>query len=166
MIYNKIIKYFDEGKEGLNELLDECKDVFATIEDYKGRFMSNLFVTGDEYKEALNVLTGFYLFLEPIYNIAQAHKEIEEDRIYSAIRVAGEEGLEIYKDEKLNFEIPIKKITDNILKKESHRAIRDIIRIRNIFEAYVKSVEKCIITVQSQLNRLEDTNKYKTRNEN
>lgn len=162
MTYTKIIKYFEEGISGIEKLLDECQEVFNQIEDYRGKFTANLFVTGDEYKEALNILTGLYLFLEPIYNVAQAYKEIEEDRVYSAIRVAKENNLDEYVDEKLDFKIPIKKVTDNILKVESHRAVAMYIRTRNVFESYVKAVEKAIITVQSQLNRLENISKYKT----
>ena len=151
MKYSKIIEYFNRGEEGVTELLKDCEDVFNTIEDYKQQFIQNVISSGDEYKEILNRLTGFYLFLEPIFNTAQAFKEIKEDEEYCRLRTEAEkEG---------------KKITADALKVEAHRAVSLWIRIRNIFESYVNGIEKAIITVQSQLNRLEKTEKYKTPNE-
>jgi len=147
MKYDKIQNYFEQGEAGVTSLLKDCEDVFTTIDNYKQQFMANQFSTPDEYKEALNVLTGLYIFLEPIFNLAQAYKEIKEDEAYSNLRTEAE--------------ISGKKITADALKVEAHRAVSLWIRTRNIFESYVNATEKSIITVQSQLNRFEKNYNYK-----
>jgi hypothetical protein len=160
MIYSDIIKYFEKGEQGITELLIKCQPEFESINDIQGRLKANLITDDESLSEALSQLTGIYMYFEPIFEVSQAYKEIEEDRIYSAIRVAGEKGLEIYKDDVLNFEIPIKKITDNILKSEAHRGVRTYIRVRNAFEGYVKACDKGIASIQSLLKR-EQKDKYK-----
>jgi len=151
MRYDKIQKYFEAGEEGITQLLDDCKDSFATLDQYKQDFISNMISTPDQYKEMLNTLTGLYGYLEPIFNLAQAYKEIKEDEAYCNIRTQAEtEG---------------KKMTADALKVESHRAVSLFIRVRNIFESYVRFTEKSIITVQSQLNRMERNNQYKPQEE-
>lgn len=151
MRYDKIQKYFDEGEEGITKLLLDCQDAFDTIEEYKGLFIGNMISTPDEYKEALNRITGLYSFFEPIFNLAQAYKEIKEDETYSNLRSQAElEG---------------KKITADALKVEAHKAVSLFIRNRNVFESYTKITEKMIITIQSQLNRLEKNRDYKPQEE-
>jgi hypothetical protein len=147
MRYDKIVSYIDKGEEGLTQLLTDCADAINEVEKYKDMFREDAFATGDEYKQALNILTGQYMFFEPIFNVLQAVKEIEEDKAYSALRVEAETGG--------------KKMTADALKIEAHKSVGLIIRTRNIFESYVRSCEKAIITVQSQLNRLENNNKHK-----
>lgn len=153
MLYKQIVEYFEKGEQGIAELLAACQDEFKTIEDIKGQLKANLLTDEESLYEALSQLTGIYMHFEPMYEVAQAYKEIEEDRIYSGIRVAGEKGLEVFKDDILNFEIPIKKITDNILRTEAHRAVKSYIRVRNAFEAYVNSCDKAIISIQTLLKR-------------
>jgi hypothetical protein len=141
MKYDKIEKYFQEGETGVTQLLVDCKDAFDTIEEYKGLLIANIITDIDSYKEALNRITGLYGFFEPIFNLAQAYKEIKEDEAYSNLRVQAEtEG---------------KKLTADALKVEAHKAVSLFIRTRNIFESYVNITEKFIITIQSQLNRFE-----------
>jgi hypothetical protein len=147
MKYSKIEEYFKKDEVGITELLKECEDVFETIDGYKQQFMANLFSTADEYKTALNVFTGLYIFLEPIYNLAQAYKEIKEDEAYCNLRTQAE--------------VEGKKMTADALKVEAHKAVSLWIRTRNIFESYVNTTEKSIITIQSQLNRWEKTRDYK-----
>ncbi len=86
MKYSKIIDYFEKNEEGIEELLKDCQDVFDTLEEYKRILMANMIQSEEEYKEMLNRLTGIYGFLEPIYNLAQAYKEIKEDETYSNLR--------------------------------------------------------------------------------
>ena len=147
MKYSKIIDYFEKGESGIVDLLKECENIFTTLDTYKQDFIGNVIVSADDYKERLNVLTGIYGFLEPIFNLSQAYKEIKEDESYCNLRTRAEtEG---------------KKITADALKVEAHRAVSLWIRTRNIFESYVKFTEKGIITIQSQLNRLERNRDYK-----
>lgn len=147
MRYSIIQNYFDKGEVGVEELLKDCDEVFDAIEEYKEQFMANIPSTEDEYKEILNKLTGYYLFLEPIFTIAQAYKEIKEDTAYCNLRTEAE--------------VSGKKLTADALKVEAHKAVSLWIRIRNIFESYVNGVEKSIVTCQTQLKRLEETRKYK-----
>jgi hypothetical protein len=151
MKYSKIVDYFEKGEQGIVDLLKECENTFTTLDNYKQDFIQNQIITIEDYKEKLNVLTGIYGFLEPIYNLAQAYKEIKEDEAYCNLRTQAEtEG---------------KKITADALKVEAHRAVSLWIRTRNIFESYVRFTEKAIITVQSQLNRFEKNSNYKPQEE-
>jgi hypothetical protein len=151
MKYSKIVDYFEKGEQGIVDLLKECENTFTTLDNYKQDFIQNQIITIEDYKEKLNVLTGIYGFLEPVYNLAQAYKEIKEDEAYCNLRTQAEtEG---------------KKITADALKVEAHRAVSLWIRTRNIFESYVRFTEKAIITVQSQLNRFEKNSNYKPQEE-
>jgi hypothetical protein len=147
MKYDKVVKYFEEGEIGVTQLLKECEDIFTTIDDYKQQFITNQFSTAEEYMSALNTLTGLYIYLEPIFNLAQAYKEIKEDEAHSNLRAEAE--------------ISGKKITADALKVEAHKSVSLWIRTRNIFEAYVNATEKGIITIQSQLNRFKKAEDYK-----
>jgi len=151
MKYSKIQNYFDKGEEGITQLLADCADIFETLDQYKQDFIGNMISSADDYKERLNVLTGIYGFLEPIFNLAQAYKEIKEDESYCNLRAEAE--------------TTGKKITADALKVEAHRAVSLWIRTRNIYESYVRFTEKGIITIQSQLNRLEKNRDYKPQEE-
>ena len=147
MKYDKAQKYMDEGEVGVTQLLADCKDTFDTIDQYKLDFLGDVLSTEDVLKTALNVLTGCYFFLEPIYNLAQAYKEIKEDEAYCTLRAEAETNG--------------RKITADALKVEAHRAVSLFIRTRNIYESYVNSVEKGIITVQTLLKRMEINRTHK-----
>jgi hypothetical protein len=148
MKYTKLRQYFE--KNDMESLLKDCEDVFTTLDDYKEQFIANNFSTGDEYKEALNRITGCYMFLEPILSLSQAFKEIKQDEAHSNLRVDAETNG--------------KKLTADALNVESHKAVSLYIRVRNIIEAYVKNSEKAIITIQTVLKREENERQYKTQN--
>jgi len=151
MRYDKIEKYFSAGEEGVTQLLLDCKDTFDTIDQYKQDFLGDVLSTESVLKTGLNVLTGCYFFLEPIYNLAQAYKEIKEDEAYCNLRTQAEtEG---------------RKITADALKVEAHRAVSLFIRTRNIFESYANSVEKGIITIQTLLKRMDESRNHKPQEE-
>jgi hypothetical protein len=151
MRYDKIQKYFDEGEVGVTQLLADCQDIFDTIDQYKQDFLGDVLSTESVLKTGLNVLTGCYFFLEPIFNLSQAYKEIKEDESYCNLRTQAElEG---------------KKITADALKVEAHKSVNLFIRTRNIFESYVNSVEKGIITIQTLLKRMENNKDHKPQEE-
>ena len=145
MRYPKLQQYFDKGE--IEELLADCEDAFATIDNYKNDFIGDMITTSDEYKKALNVLTGIYMFFEPIFSLAQAYKEIKEDEAYCNIRTEAETAG--------------KKLTADALKVEAHKSVSMFIRVRNIFESYVNAADKGIITCQTQLKRIEEIKTYK-----
>jgi hypothetical protein len=149
--YDKIEKYFNEGETGVIQLLEDCKDTFDTIEQYKQDFLGDILSTEEVLKTGLNVLTGCYFFLEPIYNLSQAYKEIKEDEAYCRIRAEAETAG--------------RKITADALKVEAHKEVSLFIRTRNIFESYVNSVEKGIITIQTLLKRMENNQNHKPHEE-
>ena len=141
MRYTRITEYFEKEDKGLLELLEDCKDMIDSIDDYRNKLMGNALVTGDEYDEAMVRLTGIYMYVVEIFESAQAFKEIEEDKAYLRLR---NEAIE--KGEKAP--------TDNTLKVMAHSAVANYIKIRNSFEAYMLGCEKGISTCQSKLKKL------------
>lgn len=141
MKYQEIIEYFEKGEEGLKDLIHECEEIFAYVDDCGDKFKEHAFSCGEEYQEVLDKLTGYYIFLLPIWDISVAYKETEEDKAH-------------YKEEQ-DLITKGEKVVIGLLDKHSHREVGYLIRFRNALDAYVKSCEKAIISCQSQLNKLE-----------
>jgi hypothetical protein len=138
MRYTEPSEYFKNNE--IMELLEDCKSSFAEIRSYRDKFRERGFVDIDDYAAALDVLTGLYMFVEEIYSLAQAYKEICEDEAHHDLRLEAEKSGT--------------KITADALKVEAHRSVSLIIRVRNEVEAHKNSCEKAIITIQSNLNRM------------
>jgi len=73
MKYDKINSYFT-SESGLEQLISDYKDLFDTIDDIGGQLLQGIASTPEDYKIILNVLTGAYISLEPLYSLAEAHK--------------------------------------------------------------------------------------------
>jgi len=140
------VKYF-ESEEGLEELINDYKDVFNLLDDISQQLLQGVVSTVDQYKEILNQATGAYGTLEPLYSSAVAHKENLE--------------LHYYVEKKKEMESKGEKIVAASLEKEASESVSQIRRIRNICEAYVSVAEKIIITAQTQMKQMAMDYKYK-----
>lgn len=141
MIYTDIIKYFERGAEGALALLERIRPELETIEEIKGQLKAYQLSDEESLNSGLSTLTGIYMELEPIFEVAQAYKEINEDRAFLKIRNEAIKNSE--------------KVTDTILKTQAHESVAQYIILRNSLEAYVNSCEKGIVTIQSLRKRNE-----------
>jgi len=139
-------KYF-ESEETLAAILVDNKELFEQIEDYGQQLLSGLLSTTDDFKGLLNFMTGAYVKLEPLYSMAEAVKLNEELKKYSEI--------------KRDTEGRGDKVVAANLEREASLGVANYRRIRAVLEGYVLSCEKCIITAQTQLKRLEQDSKFK-----
>lgn len=139
-------KYF-ESEEALDQILVDYKDLFDQIEDYGQQLLQGIISTPEDFKLILNFMTGAYVSLEPLYSMAEATKLNEELKQYVIM--------------KRDLENKGEKVVAANLERESSLAVANYRRIRAILEGYVLSCEKCIITAQTQLKRLEQDAKYK-----
>jgi hypothetical protein len=141
MRYEEIRGYFDRGVEGLTDLLKDTADVRDAIEDYTQQLMQNIITTADDYKEALNKFDGYYGFVSLIAGIAEVYADTQES-------------IEI-----LNAKKPTadgsKPPTDEVAKSMARVNSAEYQRIANLFDKYARICEKRMMTVQSQLNRIE-----------
>jgi len=146
MKYSRNAEYFSTP-EGLSSLVEDYKDIFDQIDDYGQQLLQGVVSTSDSYKEILNFMTGAYTSLEPIYSLAEAHKLNEELKNYVALKREAEAKGE--------------KVVAANLDKESSLSVANERRIRNVLEGYVLATEKCIVTCQTQLRRLQEDSKFK-----
>jgi hypothetical protein len=141
MKYEQIKDYFEKGKEGIAELLKDTEDVRDAIEDYTGQLMANVITTAEDYKEALNKMDGYYGYVATIAGIAEVYADSQEA------------------NEILNAKKPTtdgsKPPTDEVAKSIARVNSAEYQRIANLFDRYARICEKRMMTVQSQLNRIE-----------
>ena len=137
-------KYFEDGIEGINKLMEATKDVIETIEDYQTQFKGNQLTEEADLKVALNVLTGIHSEVTVIAGIADAYSEVNEAREL----LLAKNGL--VDDGKGGKKSP----TDEVAKAMSKVNNLDYLRTTNLFVAYSKVCAQKIMTCQSQLNYL------------
>lgn len=134
-------KYF-ETTEGLAKLLVDYQEMFTLVDEYGQQFIAGVLSTSDDYREALNKLTGAYMCLEPLFSTSEAYKLNQE--------------LQFYVEKKRELEAKGEKVVAASLEKEASYSVEGYRRVRNILEGYVLASEKGIITCQTQLRRMEE----------
>jgi hypothetical protein len=145
MKYEEIKKYFENKETGLVDLLNDTKDVRDAIEDYIDQFMKNIVTSADDYKEALNKVTGYYGFVITVAVIADVYADSEEANIIlNTKKTPIDDGTG-----------KMKAPTDELVKATGKTGSAEYKRIASLFESYAKKCEKIMMTVQSQLNRIE-----------
>jgi len=141
MKYEQIKPYFEKGVEGLTDLLKDTAEVRDAIEDYTQQLMQNIITTAEDYKEALNKFDGYYGFMSLIAGISEVYADSQEA------------------NEILNAKKPTtdgsKPPTDEVAKSIARVNSAEYQRIANLFDRYTRICEKRMMTVQSQLNRIE-----------
>jgi len=145
MKYEKIKEYFEDKENGLKNLLKDTEEVRDAIEEYTNQLMSNTITTANEYKEALNVLDGYYGFLCTIAEVSEAYSDSEEaNQILNAKKNAVDDGTG-----------KLKTPTDEVAKSIAKVNSAEYQRIHRLYKSYIKILEKRMMTIQSQLNHLE-----------
>lgn len=129
-----------QSEDTLDQVLEKCKEDFEKIDYWSGVRKSNLTNNSEEIDKALNELSGCYSNLRTILGIAETEKKNRQVRHKESIRIdAGNAG---------------EKYVDSKAETEASAVVAPYRRIRNIIGAYVESVEKHIVTLQSILKDL------------
>ena len=143
-----IFKYF-ESEDSLKQLLIDCQPIFNEIEKIQELFRIDKIISLDEYAMYLNILTGYFMYLDRLYAVAEAYEEIKEaEYLLEAKSKPLSEGQ--------------KPPSDEVAKAIARTKNSLYSRVSNLLKSYTRITEKAIITIQSQLNRLESQYKYKT----
>jgi hypothetical protein len=140
MNYRELCSYF-ESEEKLEALLEKFSDIFEDINETASQFQQHMFKTEEEYAEVLDRMTGNYAKLVVISDMAQAYKEVIEDKNYLKIRNDA-------------VDAGGKAPTADALKVMAHEKVANYIKVRNFLEANVKRADKSISTCQTQLKRI------------
>ena len=130
------------NEESLNKLMEDCQSTFELINDFREQFIQGILSTSEDYRDALDKLTGAYMKLEPLYTMSIAYKENEENKFYVTT--------------KRELEAKGEKVVAASLEKESSVAVALPRRVRNLLEGYVEAAAKGINTCQTQLKRFGD----------
>jgi len=129
-------KYF-EKEENLEQIFIDCKDVIEGLNEYRKQFLANVLTSDADLKTALAFYTGAIQTFHPLFELAQAYKESQEDYIALKLRNDATESKT--------------KITDAATKTQAHYEVRNYIKVRNLLRAHVNSCEKGISTCQTLL---------------
>jgi hypothetical protein len=129
-------KYF-ESEKNLEQLFIDYKELIDSLNEYRGQFLANVLTSEEDLKIALAFYTGAIQTLQPLYQVAQAYKESQEDAKALELRNQAAESKE--------------KITDATIKYMAHYEVRTYIKVRNVLEALVIGCEKGISTCQTLL---------------
>lgn len=137
MNYKEALELFS-SEETLTEILKKCKPHFDIINHYSNIFENNLINNPEECKEALNKLTGVYMYLKPILYIAETTKKNNEVSYYF----------------KKKSEFTGTKFVSTPVEKEASHHVKNFRRIRNILQGYMDSCDKAISSCQSILKHM------------
>jgi len=141
MKYEEIKAYFEDKEIGLVNLLKNTEEVRDAIEDYTQQLMSNIITTTEDYREALNKLDGYYGYVATIAGIAEVYADSQEaNEILNAKKPTADGS---------------KPPTDEVAKSIARVNSAEYQRIANLFDRYSRICEKRMMTIQSQLNRIE-----------
>lgn len=134
MRYDKIQEYFNRDEEGVTQLLESCKEMFDTIDDYSSQFIGDILSTSDELREAKTRLTGIVATLQPIYSKALSVKKQKEYRYYA--------------QQKETLGTSFKDGANEKLAKDYVRLFRDM---RDLLCGYIKAAEALIFDAKDRI---------------
>lgn len=140
MDYRELCTYFSDEQK-VEELLEKYSSIFEDINETAELFQQHAIKTEEAYAEALDRMTGNYAKLIVASDMAQAYKEVIEDKNYLRIRNEA-------------VDAGGKAPTADALKVQAHASVANYIKVRNFLGAYVSAADKKISTCQTQLKRI------------
>lgn len=139
MNYIEIESYFEDEKK-CEELLKEYEIQFTEVDMIAEKLINGDVETEQEIKETLMKLTGLYMTLNIVAEIADTAKVSEEGRSnFARVKEYEDQG---------------KKPIQTQIDKQVSADVQFLRRVRNIFAAYRDSADKAIGSCQSRLKRL------------
>jgi len=142
MNYLEIENLFETDLEAI---LNLCKVAFDRIEALSAELIDRNSHNAETIENMLAEATGWYVFLNPIYKLAEAKKLEKEDMAYLQC--------------KKEMEAEGKKFIADFAKRKASEEVSFYRRIRNILEAYTQSSSTIIGSCQSLLRALKDERK-------
>ena len=143
MQYKEIETYF-LSQEGSEELLEVYAPQFNQVQEIADKLISGQIITQEEIEQNLDKLTGLYMTLNIVSELAETAKKQEEGRKnFERVKEAEKEG---------------KKPVQNAIDKLVFGDVQYLRRVRNIFQAYRGSAEKGMGSAQSRLKKLKNLN--------
>jgi len=137
------IEQLFQTSETLNQVLEQVKGDFEQIDYYGGVLQENVVDNPEECLKAINILTGVYMNIKPVLEVADAEKTNREIRNYCSLKIQNENAGT--------------KFVDASGSKEASASVADYRRVRNILEGYVSACEKAISSLQSVLKYLTES---------
>jgi len=141
MNHTEVLKMFESDSDILT-LLEKLNPMFEKINSYRNMFQNHNITSDTSTKtvlEAIEVLTGIYMYLNPIYSIALSIKQNKEDIYYVQRKSEIVKGLDG------------KKFVSAPLDREASAHVATYRTIRNLLESYVQSCNQAILSCQSIL---------------
>ena len=143
MQYKEIETYF-MSEEGSEELLEAYAPQFNNVQEIADKLINGQIMTQEEIEQNLDKLTGLYMALNIVTEIAETAKKQEEGK-RNFIRVK-------------EFEDAGKKPVQNAIDKLVFGDVQYLRRVRNLFQAYRGSAEKGMGSAQSRLKKIRNIN--------
>jgi hypothetical protein len=145
MLLQEIEKFYET--KDLNGLVTEMSHVFNEVDDLQDAFIEqNIHTNIHLCRENLSKLTGYCMYLNTVFSIAEAHLRSEESKKFNSKRIEMERNAG-------------KKFIASSVEKEVAAEVSDYRRIRNVLEAYYEKCRTGISTCQSIIRSL--TEEYK-----
>ena len=143
MDYKTIESYF-MSEEGCQELLDLYTPQFNQVQEIADKLISGEILTQEEIEKNLDKLTGLYMTLNIVAEIAETSKKhVEGDRNFVRIQ---------------EFEKANKKPVQSAIDKLVFGDVQYLRRVRNLFQAYRGSADKGMGSAQSRLKKIKNVN--------
>lgn len=143
MDYKNIEAYF-LSEESVAELLELYNTQFNQVQEIADKLIGGQIMTQEEIEENLDKLTGLYMSLNIVAEIAETAKKDEEGkRNFSRIK---------------EFETAGKKPVQNAIDKLVFGDVQYLRRVRNLFQAYRGSADKGMGSAQSRLKKIKNVN--------
>lgn len=143
MDYKSIEAYF-LSEESVAELLELYSTQFNQVQEIADKLIGGQIMTQEEIEENLDKLTGLYMSLNIVSEIAETAKKDEEGkRNFSRIQ---------------EFEAKKKKPVQNAIDKLVFGDVQYLRRVRNLFQAYRGSADKGMGSAQSRLKKIKNVN--------
>ncbi len=143
MDYKTIESYF-MSEEGVGELLELYSPQFNNVQEIADKLINGQITTQEEIEKNLDKLTGLYMTLNIVTEIAETVKKDEEGK-KNFTRIQ-------------EFETAKKKPVQSAIDKLVFADVQYLRRVRNIFQAYRGSAEKGMGSAQSRLKKIRNLN--------
>ena len=128
-----------ERKEKLKKLLKDSKPIFNKVDKISEELREGVSRDGGYYETTLDVLTGCYSYLYPVFKKLEAQKRNAEVGHYMILKNKAAENDE--------------KFTSAPADREASYEVRDLRLARNIFEGHSVATETCINTCKKHLSK-------------
>jgi len=135
-----------QTKDGFNDLEKYCQSVFSALDIYISKMKSRKITEPENVDKALDKVTGYRGYINPLLEVLEAHKKNKEAEAYIN-----------FKDE---VEEKGDKFVSAIAERKASKNVSQIRALRNKVEGYINQCDIMIGVLQSKLNYYRDRKKW------